>query len=52
MEKTLSLYNELNDNGVRFYHWDLGEDLTVDGSAPKTDGSSGHTKIFTARMEF
>ena len=33
-------------------HWDLGEALTVDGSVPKTDGSSGHTKIFTARMEF
>ena len=25
MEKIISLYNELNRAGVRFYHWDLGE---------------------------
>lgn len=26
MENTLSLYDELNGAGVRFYHWDLGEE--------------------------
>ncbi|MBO5339588.1 MAG: ImmA/IrrE family metallo-endopeptidase [Oscillospiraceae bacterium] len=26
MEKTLALYNELNEAGARFYHWDLDED--------------------------
>lgn len=25
MDQTLSLYNELNRAGVRFYHWDLGD---------------------------
>lgn len=29
MSKTLALYNELNSRGVRFYHWDLGEDQAV-----------------------
>lgn len=26
MEKIISLYNELNRAGVRFYHWNMGED--------------------------
>lgn len=26
MEKIISLYNELNGAGVRFYHWNMGED--------------------------
>lgn len=26
MEKIISLYNELNRAGVRFYHWNMEED--------------------------
>lgn len=26
MKKIISLYNELNGAGVRFYHWNMGED--------------------------
>lgn len=29
MDKVLSLYNDLNSNGVNFYIWDLGEDKAV-----------------------
>ena len=35
MDKTLALYEELNERGVRFYHWPLGDDqaatIEVDG---------------------
>lgn len=33
-------------------HWDMGEALTVEGAVAKTDDNTGHTKIFTAKMEF
>lgn len=29
MENALSLYNELNGAGVRFYHWDLGDECAA-----------------------
>lgn len=32
--------------------WDQGEVLRVEGSVAKTDANAGHTKIFTAQMEF
>lgn len=32
--------------------WEKGEALTVEGSVAKTAVNAGHTKIFTAKMEF
>ena len=32
--------------------WEKGEALTVEGSVAKTAVNTGHTKIFTAKMEF
>ena len=29
MENILTLYDELNGAGIRFYHWDLGEDCAA-----------------------
>ena len=33
-------------------HWDTEGELRVEGSVEKTDVNAGHTKIFTAKMEF
>ena len=33
-------------------HWELGEALQVEGSLAKTAVNTGHTKLFTAKMEF
>jgi len=33
-------------------HWENGEALQVEGSVKKTDVNAGHTKIFTAQVEF
>ena len=33
-------------------HWENGAVLQVEGSLVKTDAAPGHTKIFTAQMEF
>ena len=33
-------------------HWDTEDGLRVEGSVSQTDVNAGHTKIFTAKMEF
>ena len=33
-------------------HWENGAVLQVEGSVAKTDANAGHTKIFTAQVEF
>jgi hypothetical protein len=33
-------------------HWEKDASLQVEGSVSKTDANAGHTKIFTASMEF
>ena len=33
-------------------HWQLEDCLAVEGSVAQTDANLGHTKTFTAKMEF
>ena len=49
---TICYLNEALEGQQVHLHWDNGSVLQVEGSVSKTDANAGHTKIFTASMEF
>ena len=49
---TICYLNEALEGQQVHLHWDNGSVLQVEGSVAKTDVNSGHTKIFTAQVEF
>ena len=49
---TICYLNEALEGQQVALHWEKGDALQVEGSLAKTDANAGHTKIFTAKMEF
>lgn len=49
---TICYLNEALEGQQVALHWEKGASLQVEGSVSKTDANAGHTKIFTASMEF